>query len=531
MDSDGYRELPNGSDLVIEIESVNGDNEALTTALHLADTLEAMGIQSDGFHDNFGWTEAYERMSQHHDFDIVFMKMSFDDYDASWLGYEFWSNYSHRPYTNLANFRNQTYDAQREGLLYSAEYSEVESAAAEMQEILLYECPVIPVYQAYFVTAYRTDKFEGMVNDSIHGIPCWWTNQKVRLLPETGGPWGGDLRWSLPTGIDTFNFMATSSPHTWKVLQMLYDSLLRRSPNGSLMKWLADTHSIETHDDNPDVIDGHTRITFNIIDWALWTDISWITAEDVAFSLNFYREADGNPYGSNLDDMISATAPTSEKVIIEFNTESIWHLEKIAFKPILPKHVFNQIDPDDWALWEPNPPSEEMVTSGSFNVSDYVEGEFCELNYNIAYMYQHPPCGDSVKFRDGWEPWAGPPRNLTYIEGSHGNVIHWYITGHRPYSFSLLYEDLVLSEGLLRNVWPANHISLNVDNLTLGLHHYTLVVEDIYNIKRNSTIVVEVITQAEAISRQVIQSSPIIISVVGLVIILLLGWRAFSRNQ
>ncbi|MHA1216143.1 MAG: hypothetical protein ACTSPX_02305, partial [Candidatus Thorarchaeota archaeon] len=45
--------------------------------------------------------------------------------------------------------------------------------------------------------------------------------------------------------------------------------------------------------------------------------------------------------------------------------------------------------------WNPQPPNEEMVTSGPFNVSEYVAGEFTELTYNPNYFYapEHPSTG------------------------------------------------------------------------------------------------------------------------------------------
>ncbi|MCK4961751.1 MAG: hypothetical protein KAS19_04660, partial [Anaerolineales bacterium] len=85
--------------------------------------------------------------------------------------------------------------------------------------------------------------------------------------------------------------------------------------------------------------------------------------------------------------MSAAYAPSTYTVVVEFNTESYWHLHNVAFNPVFPKHIMQEIVIEDWAEWSPNPPVEEMVTSGPFNVSEYVAGEFIELTYNPNYFF------------------------------------------------------------------------------------------------------------------------------------------------
>ena len=74
-------------------------------------------------------------------------------------------------------------------------------------------------------------------------------------------------------------------------------------------------------------------------------------------------------------------------MVVEFGSESYWHLHSVAYKPILPKHVFVDIGVNDWNIWQPVPPIDAMVTSGPFNVSEYVPGEFTELTYNPNYFF------------------------------------------------------------------------------------------------------------------------------------------------
>jgi peptide/nickel transport system substrate-binding protein len=167
----------------------------------------------------------------------------------------------------------------------------------------------------------------------------------------------------------------------------LYDSLMKQDPEGNDILWLAESFIAETHDDNPLITEGHTRFKFDIRQNITWTDNVPLTGEDVAFSLNYYRDAPGNPLGFDLSEMTAAYAPTQFEVIIEFNSESFWHLHSASYKPIIPKHFFQEWGINNWNLWNPNPPEVPMITSGPYNVSEYVAGEFIELTYNPNYFF------------------------------------------------------------------------------------------------------------------------------------------------
>jgi ABC-type transport system substrate-binding protein len=247
---------------------------------------------------------------------------------------------------------------------------------------------MIICYENFLLSAYRTDTFEGLINDVSDGVPGWWTNYKVHLKPgQDGAPWGGSFRWSNPLDIDTFNFMTSNSAYTNNVLQMLYDSLITIYSDGSDLLWLAESYTAETHDDNPAVPEGNTRFTFDMIQNATFTDGTPLTAEDAAYSLNYFRDAPGNPYAVDITEMTAAYAPTTYRLVVEFSSESYWHLHSISYKPIIPKHFFLTLGLDGWNEWDPQPPTEGMITSGPFNVSDYVAGEFCELEYNPDYFF------------------------------------------------------------------------------------------------------------------------------------------------
>ncbi len=385
VDDDGIREAPDGSKFDVLVECSSSSNIAIEVGELTEAALTALNIQANSVSTDF--YEYLARLNYHGDFDIVFLGVSFNNFDVNWLAYNYWSEYANEPFWNSPAFQNETYDSWRDQLLHATDYEEVYEAATKMQEVWVYECPEIVCYENILLSAYRTDRFEDWVNSPIDGVPGWWTNYKAKMKASIGGPFGGSLRWSNPLDIDSFNFMVSTSAYTMNVLNMLYDSLIQPGPDGLDVLLLAESYTIETHEDNPGIPEGYSRFTFNIIQNATWSDGVPLTAEDVAFTMNYLRDTPGNQYGSNLNDMTAAYAPTPYTAVIEFGSESFWYLHVAGYKPILPKHVFEAVGLENWNTWNPSPPDEPMVTSGPFNVSEYIAGEFTELTYNPNYFF------------------------------------------------------------------------------------------------------------------------------------------------
>lgn len=403
VDSDGFREAPDGSDFDIIVEVAQSSGIAIETGQAVANALTTLSI--DAVNQPVDFYEYLTRLYLHGDYDIAFVARSFTDLNVDWIAEEFWSENADVPYHNYPNFRNATFDSWRDQLLHAAAYSDVYEAAIEMQKILVHASPEIVCYENIQLTACRSDKFENLVNDAVDGIPSWWTNQKAGLLSAYGGPFGGTLRWSNSMPIDTFNILVTSSSYTMNVLQELYEPLLRRDPDLKWMNWLAEDYLIETHADNSEVPSGHTRLTFNIVKNATWSDGVPLSAHDVAFTMNYLRGDMSGIGGRAFDDsnLYAAYAPRDYVFIAEFSTESYWHLSKIADIPILPKHQWAPIG-DNWNIYNPN--YHELITSGPFYISDYVAGEFTELTRNPLY-FMTPPTYDGNPIM-GYPPSISP---------------------------------------------------------------------------------------------------------------------------
>ncbi len=389
----GFRTDPHGNPFSVILEFAQPGSTIIEGMQLAAEALQALYVNATSEPTDF--YNYLNRLYFHGDYDMVFLGDDFDNFDVDWLATEYWSETVDEPYHNFPNWVNSTYDSWRDQLLHATDFEDVYEAAFKMQEIWVHACPMIIMYQNTLLSAYRTDKFEGYVNDALQGVAGWWTNQKIHLIESDRGLYGGTFRWSNPLDLDTFNFMASTSSYTQNVLQMLYDSLFRYDAQGNMIPWLVESYDIETNEDNPNVGVGNTRFSIEIVKNATWSDGVPLSAQDVAYTYNFYREGEDNPYGEDLVDLLSAYAPTDYTFIIEFEGESYWHISKLV-KPILPKHYLLDVSPENWSRWVPDNEVPTLVTSGPFYVNDYVAGEYTELAVNEYYFR-------STRWREGDE--------------------------------------------------------------------------------------------------------------------------------
>jgi len=382
----GFRTDPHGIPFQVHVEVLASSAVAIETCQMVIEAFDGLHIDADLWLPTF--YSYLGRLRSHGNYDIAFLPRSFSNWNVNWLAYNFHSYFADVPGFNYPNFGNESLDIWIDHLLHSVDYDKVYEAAIEIQKILAYECPEIVLYENVLLSAYRTDRFEGFVNDASTGIPCWWTYQRAHLKAVEGGPFGGTLRTSMPLDVPGFNFMTAIADYPLNgMLYMMYDSLLKPTPDGIDIPWLAESYKVTTHSDDSTVPAGHTRVVFDIRRNATWSDGIPITANDVSFTINYYRDIPGSPFRPSLWNMSQAIALTDYRVRFEFNTESLWHLHSIAYKPIIPKHIFIEIGLEGWDEWDPIPPGDSIVTSGPFLISGYSFGDVLEFKPNPNHFF------------------------------------------------------------------------------------------------------------------------------------------------
>ncbi len=259
-----------------------------------------------------------------------------------------------------------------------------------MQKILHHNIPELVVYQNNVMQGYRTDQYEGHVEDLERYISGLWTLRKIRPVNNS---FGGVVTVSMDQEPETFNIFTMNSPYSNMILENLYSSLYSHDPNMNPIPDLVESMIVETHNNNSNVSLNHTRFTFDIIQNATWSDGEPLTAEDIAFTFIYVKESGvyDNPAAADLGDLVDVYTPNPYRVVIEFSTESYWHFTNIAYDYIIPEHIFNMTgipSYSEWAVWNPGfNPEDPFVTSGPFLFTEMEAGEFYELSINSDYHW------------------------------------------------------------------------------------------------------------------------------------------------
>jgi peptide/nickel transport system substrate-binding protein len=191
--------------------------------------------------------------------------------------------------------------------------------------------------------------------------------------PTTARPASVDVvRIAWPdAGVLTPFRVSTLGPGGPVLLMLVYDSLVWKDEHG-LIPWLA------THwDTSPDGRD----VTFTLADNATWQDGQPLTADDVAFSFQYYAQ---HPYRWQSTDIVeSATVIDALHVRLRLSQPFAPFLENVAgLVPIIPRHVWSHVaDPEHYDG------PDATVGSGPFKLAEYRPADAAyRLVANPAYF-------------------------------------------------------------------------------------------------------------------------------------------------
>lgn len=81
------------------------------------------------------------------------------------------------------------------------------------------------------------------------------------------------------------------------------------------------------------------------------------------------------------------------------------------------------------------------------------------------------------------------PSLSSYVFNSTGNVLTWDVEDSQPY----VYEIYRNGSLLINSSWSGGSVSLNVDNLPVGVYNFTLVLEDVFGIRAGFSHLLEVL--------------------------------------
>lgn len=159
------------------------------------------------------------------------------------------------------------------------------------------------------------------------------------------------------------------------LVALVYDSLLERDANNELKPLLAKGFKA-----NPE----NTEFTVEVRTDVKWHDGKPFTAEDVAFSVDYYRQ---NPQGDSAPSIqgIEEVTPRGDSVVFTLSSpDPDFPNRLLSDMRILPKHIWQSIDKPETATVE------QAVGTGPYKLTKYTKGQGYELTANPDYAMGEP---------------------------------------------------------------------------------------------------------------------------------------------
>ena len=169
----------------------------------------------------------------------------------------------------------------------------------------------------------------------------------------------------------------------YTIYELVYDSMYELNLDGSFTLNLAD--SVERSDDG-------LVYTYTIKDGIKWHDGEALTAEDVAFTYNLYKDTPEYAYLNGYYTTYFDTIEVDGNKVILTLTEAIPNIEsQLVFLYVLPKHIWENVDKLEYENFE-------MIGSGPFKMKEYAQNEFVHLVANKDH-FATPPKVDEIIFQ------------------------------------------------------------------------------------------------------------------------------------
>ncbi|WP_116953505.1 ABC transporter substrate-binding protein [Jiangella endophytica] len=205
----------------------------------------------------------------------------------------------------------------------------------------------------------------------------------------SAGAGGATTAESLRIGI--MSEEGNLTPHTYATgfpglnLTMLsYDSLMQIDENGQPQPWLAET--VEGSADG-------LSYTIGLADGVTWHDGEALTADDVAFSVQYYQAGPPGRFATALGNITQAVAQDESTVVLTLAApDPSFELRTLADVPILPEHVWSGVADPDVAPFDET----TNVGSGPYRLVESDPGVSYSFEANPEYFRGEPKVDELV---------------------------------------------------------------------------------------------------------------------------------------
>lgn len=308
----------------------------------LSDTLRADAQDFDGF--ALGWSGRIDRIDPD-----MFIYAVFHSSNTDPGG------------NNYAGFESEAYDALAEAQRTEMDPEKRKEIVFEAQEMLAEEAPIDIMYIRELVYAYNHERFDNFVLMAGEGIFNEWTPMQVEPLTDEK-----TLRIATSQDLNTLNPNGASTVYEWQNLRLIYDKLVRLSPEAEPQPAAATDWEIV--DD--------TTIDVTLREGMTFHDGEPVTVEDVKFTYEYMIEHEIGYFIAFLNPIESVETPDDST--IRFNLEEPYAPfinVTLAQIPILPKHIWENLLEEEGLSHPEEYPNEEAIGSGSFVLEEWRRDE------------------------------------------------------------------------------------------------------------------------------------------------------------
>jgi peptide/nickel transport system substrate-binding protein len=195
---------------------------------------------------------------------------------------------------------------------------------------------------------------------------------------------GGTVRIGIGGYPDSLNPGNGVLSEAYALYELVYDTPVSVDSTGAFVPELAESW---------DVSDDGLTWTMTIVEGATFHDGEPLTAEDVAFTIQLYRDTEAFPFLPSYAAPFVEIEATDERTVVLTTEEPLVTFEAyMAFIYVLPQHIWE--GEADAVAFE----NAEMVGSGSFSLVEASQGEFVELAANKDH-WNAAPNVDGVIFQ------------------------------------------------------------------------------------------------------------------------------------
>ena len=207
-------------------------------------------------------------------------------------------------------------------------------------------------------------------------VPAEMPEEEVMVEPTS-------LRLAIPGTENSVNpYTYRTGYPGWNMLLLQYDTLMQLDTDGLPQPWLAT--NVETSEDG-------LTITLDLRDDVTWHDGEAFTADDVKFTVEYYKEFNHGRWTRNVGSIESVETDGDYKVIFTMSAPTPgFELATLAETPILPQHIWESVDDPDNHVFEEN------IGTGPYKMVEMVLDQFYRFEANEDYFAGKPAVDELV---------------------------------------------------------------------------------------------------------------------------------------